>query len=156
MRPEIAFDVFLIDCEADRIMMPRERGKLADQMLPDLLDGGAFGEFADQLGGVGAFAKGREQFEGETIHLLSRETMWPISGRINFSIASRHPSGEPGSAAINLPSRTPAIARLMIAAEPISLNDSILKISPKPSSSLSISDFTTSALPSRELIPVPP
>jgi hypothetical protein len=60
MRSEITLDVLLVDGEADRIMMPAERGKLAYQMLPDFLDRGAVGKIADQLGGMGAFAERRE------------------------------------------------------------------------------------------------
>jgi len=56
MRFEITFDVFLVDGEADRIMMPAERGELADQVLPDFCDRGAVGKIADQLGGMRTFA----------------------------------------------------------------------------------------------------
>jgi len=44
---------------------------------------------------------------------------WPSSGRISFSIASRHPSGDPGRQNTSRPWYTPDIAPESIAALPI-------------------------------------
>ena len=104
-RLEAGFDIFLVDGEADRIVMPAEFGKFDDQLFPDIADGGAVGKLARQLGRMRALAQRREQFDREllTVHLLSRYVMWPSCGSSSFSIARRHASVEPGSAAMNLP-----------------------------------------------------
>src|SRR5208282_400620 len=67
-RLEAAFDVFLVNGEAYRVMVPAECGKFADQMPPDLADGGAVGKFARQLGRMRPLAKRREQFDRELVH----------------------------------------------------------------------------------------
>src|SRR5277367_1854814 len=102
-RLEVRFDVFLVDGEADRIVMSGKLGKLDDQAPPDVADRGAVRKLARQLGRVRSLAQRREQLDRERVHLLNRYVMWPSSGMSSFSIASRHASGEPGSAATNLP-----------------------------------------------------
>ena len=67
-RLEAGFDIFLVDGEADRIVMPAEFGKFDDQMFPDIADGGAVGKFTRQLGRMRALAQRREQFDREIIH----------------------------------------------------------------------------------------
>ena len=67
-RLEVAFDIFLVDGEADRIVMPAELGKFDDQLPPDVGDCGAVGKLARQLGGMRALAQRREQFDCEAVH----------------------------------------------------------------------------------------
>src|SRR5208283_1475195 len=119
-RLEAAFDIFLVDGETDRVVMPAELGKFNDQLPPDVADCCAVGKLTAQLSRVRPLAQRREQLDREPAHRLSSQVMCPSWGMSSFSIASRHASGEPGSAATNLPWRTPATAPLIIAAAPIS------------------------------------
>src|SRR5208337_3642768 len=147
--PEVGIDIFAIDCEGDPVVDSGQRRKFLAQLAPDLPDGDPVGELADQLGGTGAFAQRGEESERKPAHRLSRWARWPSSGSSSFSSASRHAAGDPGSAAMILPALIPATARLIIAADPISLYDSIRKSSPNPSSSLSRSGRTASIVVSR-------
>jgi len=53
-------------------------------------------------------------------YLVSSLTRWPSSGRINFSIANRTAFSEPGVENSTRPLMMPAVARLIMAGEPIS------------------------------------
>ena len=102
-RLEVTVDIFLVDGEAYRIVMSGQLGKFDDKPPPDFADRSAVGKLARQLGRMRPLAQRREQLDRERVHLLNRYVMWPSSGMSSFSIASRHASGEPGSAAMNLP-----------------------------------------------------
>src|SRR5688572_19048959 len=81
---------------------------------------------------------------------------WPSSGMMSRDIASRTACSDPGSTKIALAPTVPAVARLIIAAEPISSKLSMRNSSPKPSSRFSKSASIASNVPSRALTPVPP
>jgi hypothetical protein len=53
-------------------------------------------------------------------YLVSSLTRWPSSGRMSFSIARRTAFSEPGVEKRTRPLMMPAVARLMMAGEPIS------------------------------------
>ncbi len=55
-----------------------------------------------------------------TIYLVSSLTRWPSSGRMSFSIARRTAFSDPGVEKRTRPLMMPAVARLMIAGDPIS------------------------------------
>jgi hypothetical protein len=71
-------------------------------------------------------------------------------------IASRTACSDPGRTKIALAPTVPAVARLIMAAAPISSKLSMRNSSPKPSSRFSNSASIASNVPSRALMPVPP
>src|SRR5689334_5744154 len=108
MRAIVVIDVFLVDGETDRITVTLEGRKLRLQPRPDLRDRRVVRIVARQFGHPRALAQSGEESDREAVHFgfakgFARSTRWPISGRINFSMARRHPPVEPGSAARSFP-----------------------------------------------------
>ena len=79
-----------------------------------------------------------------------------VPGGIRRVMASFTALGDPGSTNIALPEAVPAVARLIIAAAPMSSKLSMRNSSPNPSSRFSRSASIASNVPSREVMPVPP
>src|SRR5690349_19150032 len=116
----IAADIVLIDRVKQANAWHVELDVVFLQLSPKIAHGAAVGKFLRDRRGAGALAQNRKKFHFDFHFPCSWETMWRISGKMSFSIASLTAPLEPGTEIRTLPRAVPAAARLIIAAEPMS------------------------------------
>jgi len=93
---------------------------IVPEQLPKVGHGAAIGKLFCGVGRSRPLPENGEELDSNFHRPWSCETMWRISGKMSFSIASVTAPFDPGSEINTLPRAVPAAARLMIAAEPMS------------------------------------